>query len=560
MTIFQRQQAILRLLESRSEVTIAILAKKLEVSPNTVRNDLSALADQGRLRRVRGGAVASQTTKSSIAAARLPEELEMIANGAAVLVRDGDTIVLDAGDAALALARELRSKKDLTVITTGIVHAQCLAGIGGNTIVLASNVMGTDAVSTIGSLCPSIARRFHASLFFASGDGINPESGASVRNPERGAMNARLKELASRTVVLAPPDAFSHIGGAGFAGIEEIDTIVTLKNVPEGAVGKIRSAAQISFVLASPDGDVILEPIGSRIQRSYRIGFGNLSDEFTFSKQVRSSLERAAERNPQVELLVKDNELNRETTLANTRAFVESGVDLVIEYQLDASAGNIIMDTYNRAGIPVIAVDIPMPGATYFGADNYRAGHMAGENLGHWINREWNGRFDYLLKLSIDRAGTLGSARIQGLCEGLSSITGEVPDGRVITLNNMIYGETVRIAVREILPDVPHGSRVAVIGMNDQAVIDALEVFVEDGRGTEVVGVGQNADAAGRAMIVREDFPFIGSTRYAPEEYGEEILALALKILHKETVPPAVLQSHVFIDGKNIEEYYGGTT
>ena len=74
---------------------------------------------------------------------------------------------------------------------------------------------------------------------------------------------------------------------------------------------------------------------------------------------------------------MRDNDLDRQQAFDNAAWFVDNTVDLVVEYQIDSQAGNIIMDTLRQAGIPVIAVDIAMPGATFFGADNYRAGFIA---------------------------------------------------------------------------------------------------------------------------------------------------------------------------------------
>jgi len=99
----------------------------------------------------------------------------------------------------------------------------------------------------------------------------------------------------------------------------------------------------------------------------------------------------------------------------------------VIEYQIDEKAGNRIMDRFRQAGIPVIAVDIPMNGATFFGVDNYRAGHLAGVAQGEWIAAHWHGQVDRVIALVEPRAGTLPAARIQGQLDGLQSVVGEVP-------------------------------------------------------------------------------------------------------------------------------------
>jgi ribose transport system substrate-binding protein len=110
--------------------------------------------------------------------------------------------------------------------------------------------------------------------------------------------------------------------------------------------------------------------------------------------------------------------------------------------------------------------------------------------------------------------------------------------------------------VARFLPDLPRNARIAIVGINDEAVLGALAAFEEAGRLDQVVAVGQNADRLGRAALRRPHFPFIGTTRYAPESYGEKLLQLALRILKGEPVPPAVYNQHVFITKENLDKYY----
>ena len=106
----------------------------------------------------------------------------------------------------------------------------------------------------------------------------------------------------------------------------------------------------------------------------------------------------------------------------------------MIEFQIDAEAGNIIMDRFRQAEIPVIAVDIPLPGAIFFGADNYRAGYLAGEGLGRWIQAHWGGSFDLLLGLVDARAGMTPGGAAAGGRDGLEAVLGATPDECVRTL------------------------------------------------------------------------------------------------------------------------------
>ena len=83
-----------------------------------------------------------------------------------------------------------------------------------------------------------------------------------------------------------------------------------------------------------------------------------------------------------MDLIVADNQLDAECALGVADRLLAQRLDLLIEYQVDTRAGEVIMTKCRDAGVPVIAVDIPMLGATFFGVDNYRAGYMAGAALG----------------------------------------------------------------------------------------------------------------------------------------------------------------------------------
>ena len=103
---------------------------------------------------------------------------------------------------------------------------------------------------------------------------------------------------------------------------------------------------------------------------------------------------------------------------------------------------------------------------------------------------------------------------------------------------------------------IPLGTRVAILAINDDAALGALSAFVRAGRLADVAAVGHNADRVGRAALRRPGLPFVGSTSFAPERYGEQLLDLALRIPDGEPVPPAVFSRHTFITRDNIDDYY----
>ncbi len=559
----KRRQVITTLLQESGEVTIEDLAIRLNVSENTVRNDLNAMEADNLLQRVRGGAIAQESDtriNNHVFATRSrvqQDSKRQIGYWAAQLVNDGDAIVLDASSTVYHLATFLQDRRNLTVLTNGLDVALLLARNPSNKLILASNIVRSDGLATIGAINPDLRSNFFAAKCFISCAGFSVERGLMDVDVDEVQIKSQMIELANQMIVLVDHSKLGKIATYSFAKLNQIDHLVTDDAVSPDYLSALRQITHFPITIVGDSTARTLEPAGVLpTDPTYRIGFGNMSEKMAFPQQVRRSLEEAARRFPNIELLIRDNQLDRRTALENADWFVAHRVDLVIEYQIDAKAGNIIMDKFNQAGIPVIAVDIPLPGATFFGANNYRAGYIAGEALGEWITKNWQGSLDILLKLESPRIGTVAATRLQGLQEGLESILGPIADEQIQLVNSPLLFHDVPAAVASLLPLLPPDARIAIIAINDEVAVGALEAFEKAGRIKQVIAVGQNADQIGLEALHRPDFPFIGSTRFAPEEYGEQLLHLALKILSGAPVPPAVYNQHIFINRDNLHEYY----
>jgi ribose transport system substrate-binding protein len=228
----------------------------------------------------------------------------------------------------------------------------------------------------------------------------------------------------------------------------------------------------------------------------------------------------------------------------------------MIEYQIDEATGNLIAYKFEQANIPVIAVDIPMVGATYFGVDNYKAGYMAGIELGTAVQDQWSGEFDFLIVLEQRRAGPLPAMRVQGQIEGFQKILGQIPDDRIIRIDSDNTAEGSYTEMTTTFKQLPENLHLAVVCFNDDAAIGALEAAHELHREAGLLLVGQGADRRLR-RVLRQNPPFlVGSTAFHPISYGERLVDLAMRILEGEQVSPAVYMQHTFITAENIDEYY----
>ena len=74
-------------------------------------------------------------------------------------------------------------------------------------------------------------------------------------------------------------------------------------------------------------------------------------------------------------------------------------MDLVIEFQTDENIAPMVAAKYREANIPLIAIEIPHPGATYYGANNYEAGLIGGRYLGRWAKQNWQSSVDEIVLL-----------------------------------------------------------------------------------------------------------------------------------------------------------------
>lgn len=292
-------------------------------------------------------------------------------------------------------------------------------------------------------------------------------------------------------------------------------------------------------------------------KESYKIGFANLTEDIVFTKLVREGIEQAAAEAGNIELVFADNKLDGATALANAENFIAQGVDGVIEFQTDEAFGNVIMSKFRAENIPVIAIDIPMPGATFFGADNYLAGQLAGEAAVEWVNENWGGEVDAILVLELPQSGPVPAARMQGMIDAIQTgLATPVPEDSVIRLDSKNTQEESFQVTSDVLPSLPDADHIVAVAINDGTGLGVVAAAEAAGRADQVIVVGQNADPSGQEEMIKENSRYLGATAYFPENYGFKIIPAMLDLLECRPVPPSIYVDHVFISAENLCEYY----
>jgi ribose transport system substrate-binding protein len=287
----------------------------------------------------------------------------------------------------------------------------------------------------------------------------------------------------------------------------------------------------------------------------YKIGFANLATGIDFITAVEEGMKSAAKKAGNIDLVIANNNLDGATALANAENFVAQGVDGVVEFQTDEKFGNVIMNLFQSQAvpIPVIAIDIPMPGATFFGANNYKAGRMAGEAGGDFANAKWGGKVDYILVLELPQSGPIPAARMQGQVEGIQAkLKTKVPDDHIIRLDSKNTQDVAFKVVSDALSKIPADANIIAVEINDDTAQGTAAALEAAKRQAHSIVVGQGAVESGLTEMLKPNSLYLGATAYFPEKYGDKIIPAMLDLLACKAVPPAIYVDHVFVTKDNI--------
>jgi DeoR/GlpR family transcriptional regulator of sugar metabolism len=257
MITYERRQSLLEILRKQPGLRVPELAKTLGISEGTVRNDLNALENEGRLRRVHGGAVLNNQNEfqnnsfvrryNNKVAAKLA-----IACEAATLVKDGDSILLDASSTAYFLARELASRNKLRVMTNGFEVARELAQNTSNTVILIGGVVNNDSSSVTGLLSEQIIADMHIEKAFFSCSGFSVERGMTEVHFEEAQLKRKAIESSKQVFALVDASKFGKEDLTPFARPMQVTRLFTDASITDEWKTRLQSA-NIPFTVCQED-------------------------------------------------------------------------------------------------------------------------------------------------------------------------------------------------------------------------------------------------------------------------------------------------------------------
>jgi DeoR/GlpR family transcriptional regulator of sugar metabolism len=261
----ERMQHVLRLLESRDYVPVAELSEAFAVSEVTVRSDLGELARQGLVARIRGGVRALQQGQSEVGFdLRLRLEVERkraVARAAAEMVGEGEAVALDASTTAYYLALELRSKRELVVVTNGLLVATALADAPGITVLVTGGILRLSAMSLVGDLGTDVLRTTRINRGFLGARGLSLSRGLMDLNPDEVRIKQEMADACEQVYGIFDGTKWHRSALLAFVPVEDLAGIVTDSSAPLAEVEAWRAAGvNVITVDPGPSDTVPLRP------------------------------------------------------------------------------------------------------------------------------------------------------------------------------------------------------------------------------------------------------------------------------------------------------------
>lgn len=228
----ERRKQIVKILEIKKRASVNELSEEFDVSRATIRRDLSELEKNGFLRRTHGGAILSGSSKLEPSFEEKEDRFagEKIAIGkkAAEIIKDGDTIYLDAGTTTRQIIEFLSSKKNLTIVTNALHIIKKIKEVNINCelVVVGGNFKWTTE-AMVGPMAENFINDLRVDKAFIGANGFNNKDGATTPDPKEGKMKELALNIAAENFLIFDKSKWEEVYFYRFAEVSQIDFIIT---------------------------------------------------------------------------------------------------------------------------------------------------------------------------------------------------------------------------------------------------------------------------------------------------------------------------------------------
>jgi DeoR family transcriptional regulator of aga operon len=244
LLIEERRRRICELLKEEGRVTVDSLAARFGTSQVTIRADLSMLETAGALTRTHGGALSVPEADQSLNVKQLQHHAEKvrIAEAAAGLIRDGETIILDSGSTTAEIARRIRTLalQSVNVITNALNIAALLIDVPSVRLIVPGGILRRESNSLSGPMAEAALGTLQANRLYLGADGVDPQIGVMTPHLAEAELNAKMIAISREVVVVADASKFTRRNISLIARVEQVNMLITDRAAPADAVEQLR--------------------------------------------------------------------------------------------------------------------------------------------------------------------------------------------------------------------------------------------------------------------------------------------------------------------------------
>jgi DeoR/GlpR family transcriptional regulator of sugar metabolism len=231
MLAIERKNEILTKLRLEQRVLVSELAAHYGVTEETIRRDLDKLEKDGYATKTYGGAIWGNSTKTDLSyTIRNKTNVEAkhaIAELVDTLIVDGDHIMLDESSTALYIAKQIKEKKDLTVITNSVEIIVELSDVGGWNIMSTGGQLKQESLELVGTQCHQMIRNYHVDKVIFSCKGIDPNAGVTDSSEYHSSTKQEMMRSARQSILALDYSKFDKVSFVRIADLGDLQTIVT---------------------------------------------------------------------------------------------------------------------------------------------------------------------------------------------------------------------------------------------------------------------------------------------------------------------------------------------
>jgi ribose transport system substrate-binding protein len=293
------------------------------------------------------------------------------------------------------------------------------------------------------------------------------------------------------------------------------------------------------------------------------IGFANICGTIPFCVSVENNIKehlQLAGLDLNTGWISLDNQIDPAIGLKNVRHMLSRNPDFFIEFQQYPLVNNIVATEFGAANIPVLAIDVPVPGSPYMGIDNFSVALTAGRTMAALIRERWGG-WDEVEVVFLGQLTTAGEEvllRVEGVAYALAEEFGIQPDDpKIVRVESISEGsEEEAWGFAEVLAAYPEAIRIAATAMNEEFMSVMIAAMQSAGRWDpdNNVIVTMGCDELGQAQI-RQGLTD-AAVAFFPDRYGEYIVPAVCTILTGHPVPPYIFVENEVITRENIDHWY----